>query len=199
MNSAAFASSDRMRYFPHLVGSLALASAGVLTFLGQWEPDARDPGLVYADPLAGGLPTVCKGITRHVTSTPVIVGQRWTAARCAQEEGAAIEVLQLRLARCFTRLPPQSVFDMATSHAWNNGVGNTCASQALVAWNAGDWALGCRRLGMSDSGRPVWSYVRTGRTLPDGKPEMRFVQGLANRRAAETTACLEGLLQGHRP
>lgn len=194
----AFAATDRLRYFPHLMGTLALASAGVLTFLGQWEPDQRDPGLVYADKLAGGLPTVCKGITRHVTSTPVVVGHRWTPARCAQEEGAAIEALQLRLARCFSRLPPQSIFDMATSHAWNNGVGNTCASQAMVAWNAGDWALGCRRLGLSDSGRPVWSYVRTGRTLPDGKPEMRFVQGLANRRAAETTACLEGLLQGHR-
>ena len=79
---------------------------------------------------------------------------------------------------------------MATSHAWNNGVGNTCASQAMVAWNAGDWALGCWRLGVSDSGKPVWSYVRTGRMLPDGKPEMRFVQGLANRRAAETASVL---------
>lgn len=190
--------TDRTRYVPHLLGSLALASAAVLTFLGQWEPDARDPGLVYADPLAGGLPTVCKGITRHVTRTPVIVGQRWTPARCAQEEGAAIEVLQLRLAKCFTRLPPQAVFDMATSHAWNNGAGNTCASQAMVAWNAGDWALGCRRLGLSDSGRPVWSYVRTGRMLPGGQPEMRFVQGLANRRAAETAVCLAGLEGGPR-
>jgi GH24 family phage-related lysozyme (muramidase) len=194
--SGAFANSDRMRYFPHLAGALALASAGVLTFLGQWEPDPRDPGLVYADALAGGLPTVCKGITRHVTSTPVVVGQRWTPERCAQEEGAAIEQVQLRLAACFARLPPQAVFDMATSHAWNNGVAGTCASQAMRAWNAGDWALGCRRMGVSDSGRPVWSYVRTGRTLADGRPEMRFVQGLANRRAAETAACLEGLLEG---
>ena len=107
MSASSAAFTDRsLRYFPHLVGSLALASAGVLTFLGQWEPDPRDPGLVYADQLAGGLPTVCKGITRHVTRTPVVVGQRWTPARCAQEEGAAIEVLQLRLAQCFTRLPP---------------------------------------------------------------------------------------------
>lgn len=194
--SAQNAPQDRLRYFPHLVGSLALASTAVLTFLGQWEPDARDPGLVYADPLAGGLPTVCKGITRHVTRTPVVVGERWSDAQCLAEETAAITQVQLQLARCFARLPPPSVFDMATSHAWNNGVGNTCASQAMRAWNAGDWALGCRRLALSDSGRPVWSYVRTGRMLPDGKPEMRFVQGLANRRAAETTACLQGLLQG---
>ncbi len=194
MSSGAFSSSsDRMRYFPHLLGSLALASGAVVAFLGRWEPDARDPGLVYADQLAGGLPTVCKGITRHVTTTLVVVGQRWTPARCAQEEGAAIEVLQLRLAQCFTRLPPQAVFDMATSHAWNNGVASTCASMAMVSWNEGLWEQGCRRLSLSDSGRPVWSYVRTGRALPDGRPEMRFVQGLANRRADETLTCLEGL------
>ncbi len=175
-------------------GVVVATSATVGAILAKWEP-ARDPGLVYADKLASDLPTVCKGITRHVTTTPVVVGERWSPEQCAREEGAAIEALQLRLARCFTRLPPQSVFDMATSHAWNNGVGNTCASQAMAAWNAGDWALGCRRLGLSDTGKPVWSYVRTGRVLPDGKPEMRFVQGLANRRADETRQCLEGLPQ----
>jgi lysozyme len=193
MSSSTSADADRLRYFPHLVGSLALASAAVLTFLGQWEPDARDPGLVYADKLAVGLPTVCKGITRHVTRTPVIVGQRWSDAKCLEEETAAITKVQLELARCFKRKPPQSVFDMATSHGWNNGTARTCSSESMKAWNAGDWALGCRRLGVSDSGKPVWSYVRTGRVLPDGKPEMRFVQGLANRRAAETAACLQGL------
>lgn len=174
-------------------GVLVAASATIVATLGKWEPDQRDPGLVYADKLASDLPTVCKGITRHVTTTPVVVGERWSTEQCAREEGAAIEALQLRLARCFLRTPPQSVFDMATSHAWNNGVGNTCASQAMVAWNVGDWELGCQRLSKSDAGKLVWSYVRTGRTLADGRPEMRFVQGLANRRADETRTCLEGL------
>ena len=31
---------------------------------------------------------------------------------------------------------------------------------------------------------------RTGKTLPNGKPELRFVQGLANRRADETAKCM---------
>lgn len=186
-------STDRARVVKVAGGALIAASAAVFGILNTWEPDPRDPGLVYADKLAGGLPTVCKGITRHVTTTPVIVGQRWTPARCAQEEGAAIEKLQLQLARCFTRTPPQSVFDMATSHAWNNGVASTCGSLAMVSWNEGLWEQGCRRLSLSDEGKPVWSYVRTGRVLPNGKPEMRFVQGLANRRADETRQCLEGL------
>lgn len=174
-------------------GSVALLSALVLGTLSLWEPAKNDPGLVYADKLANGLPTVCNGITRHVTTTPVIVGQRWTPERCAQEEGAAIEKVQLQLAKCFTRTPPQAVFDMATSHAWNNGTASTCNSMAMVSWNEGLWEQGCRRLSLSDSGQPVWSYVRTGRVLPNGKPEMRFVQGLANRRADETRQCLEGL------
>jgi lysozyme len=179
--------ADKTKLIKVAGGLLLAASAGVTAILAEWEPDKAYPGLVYADKLAGGLPTVCNGITKHVTATPVVVGQQWSPEQCAREEAAAIEALQTRLAKCFKRTPPQSIFDMATSHAWNNGVGGTCNSQAMAAWNAGDWALGCRRLGLSDSGRPVWSYVRQ----PDGS--MRFVQGLANRRADETQRCLEGL------
>jgi len=167
---------------------LLAASAGVMALLGQWEPDKRDPGLVYADQLAGGLPTVCKGITRHVTSTPVVVGERWSAAKCDQEEAQAVVQVQQQLARCFSRPDvPQAVFDAASSHAWNNGAAATCSSQAMRAFNAGDWLLGCRRLGLSDAGRPVWSFVRN----KDGS--MRYVQGLANRRASETAYCRRGL------
>lgn len=174
-------------------GALVAASAAIVAMLGKWEPDQRDPEMVYADQLAGGLPTVCKGITRHVTTTPLVVGERWTAEQCAREEGMAIEKVQHSLARCFRLTPPQAVFDTATSHAWNNGVAATCSSLAMGSWNEGDWERGCRRLSLSDTGQPVWSYVRTGRLLPNGKPEMRFVQGLANRRADETRQCLEGL------
>ncbi len=186
-------STDRARVIKVAGGALVAASAAVFGILNTWEPDQRAPGLVYADKLANGLPTVCKGITKHVTTTPVIVGQRWTPERCAQEEGAAIEKVQRALAPCFRITPPQAVFDMATSHAWNNGVAATCSSFAMGSWNEGDWERGCRRLSLSDEGKPVWSYVRTGRVLPNGKPEMRFVQGLANRRADETRQCLEGL------
>ncbi|KRC30695.1 hypothetical protein [Acidovorax sp. Root217] len=184
--------TDRSNAIKAGAGLLAAAALATATFLTNWEP-GKDPGLVYADKLANGLPTVCKGITKHVTTTPVVVGERWSPEKCQAEELAAIGKVQAAVLRCMRREPPLSVLAMATSHAWNNGAGNTCASQAMVAWNAGDWALGCQRLSVSDGGSLVWSYVRTGRTLPDGKPEMRFVQGLANRRAAETTNCLEGL------
>lgn len=187
------AATNKKKYFPHLAGSLVLVGASLVGFLNDWESGPQLQLTVYADKLAGGLPTVCNGLTRHVTKTPIIVGERWTVEKCEREESAALERVQIVLAMCFKRLPPQQVFDMASSHAWNNGAPNTCSSFAMQAWNAGEWDLGCRRMSLSDAGKPVWSSVRTGKLLPNGKPEMRFVQGLANRRADETQNCLEGL------
>jgi lysozyme len=185
--------TNRLRYFPHLAGSLVLVSAGLLGFMGKWESGPKPQLRVYADRLAGGLPTVCNGLTRHVTKTPIVVGELWTEEKCQQEEYAALERVQTHLAGCFKRLPPQGVFDMASSHAWNNGAPNTCSSIAMQHWNRGEWEVGCERMSRSQEGSYVWSSVRTGRTLPNGKPEMRFVQGLANRRADETKHCLESL------
>lgn len=168
---------------------LVLCSAALLAFLGVWEGNAEYT--VYADKLAGGLPTVCKGLTKHITRTPIVVGEEWSSAKCEKEERAAVTRVQTRLLRCFDPFPPpQSVFDMATSHAWNLGVGATCGSAAMKAWNRQEWQLGCRRLAFSDDGRRAWSYVKTGKKLSNGKPEHKFVQGLANRRSAEYAACV---------
>jgi GH24 family phage-related lysozyme (muramidase) len=62
----------------------------------------------------------------------------------------------------------------------------------MALWNAGEWDYGCRRLAYADDGKRVWSYVKTGKVLPNGKPEYKFVQGLANRRDAEYKLCLTG-------
>jgi lysozyme len=163
------------------VGGAALVagSAALMTFLGQWEGGAEYT--VYADRLANGLPTVCKGLTHHVTRTPIIVGQRWTPEKCQAEEQAAVIKVQEQLAKCFTLAPPQAVFDAATSHAWNVGAPSTCGSSAMQAWRQGQWSLGCQRLSRSDGGQLVWVYAA-------GK----FVRGLANRRAAETDYCMTG-------
>lgn len=168
------------------IGPLALASVGLMGLLTKWE--GGHELTVYADKLAQGLPTVCKGLTKHVTNTPIIVGERWTEEQCEREEFAALIKVQTAVHGCFTITPPQEVFDAASSHAWNNGAGSTCTSLAMEAFRRGAWDLGCQRLGLSDSGKPVWSFVKTGRVI-NGKPEYKFVQGLANRRAAETKYC----------
>lgn len=174
---------------------LMLGTVIVALFVSSWEGGKSVDGssVAYADKLARGLPTVCGGLTRYSTTTPIIVGERWPATKCIAEEQAALAQTQLAIEKCFKLRPPQSVFDAATSHAWNVGVPSTCGSSAMRAWGNGEWALGCRRLSFSDGGKPVWSYVRTGKLLSDGKPEFKFVQGLANRRKAETAMCLEGV------
>lgn len=173
---------------------LMLGAAALVAFLAVWEggKGAGGDSVVYADQLAGGIPTVCNGLTKHVTSTPIVVGEKWSADKCAVEEQRALINMQLKLETCFNRPPPQSVFNMASSHAWNFGYVATCGSLAMQAWNRGEWELGCRRLAFSDGGNPVWSYVKTGRVV-NGKPEMKFVRGLANRRQAEFQECTKGL------
>lgn len=168
--------------------TLLAGSPFLMGFLQKWESGKARVLVVYADTLAGGLPTVCDGLTRHVTSTPIIVGQRWTEEKCEGEQRAAVVAVQQRLAPCFRRPPPQMVFDMATSHAWNLGPGSTCSSGAMQAWNRGEWARGCQRIARGDDGRIVWSFVRDGKNA-DGSPRYKFVQGLANRRADEAETC----------
>ena len=172
------------KYFPHLAGSLVLASAGALGLLHKWEPDKRTPDshlIVYADALAGGLPTVCAGITKHVASTPVILGEKWTEQKCLQQEQQALEKVQNTLAQCFKSLPPQSIFDAATSHAWNFGVNKTCSSGSMLQWNQKNYKLGCQLLAYQYDGKtPNWSYA-------SGK----FVRGLHNRRVDEMQVCMK--------
>lgn len=167
---------------------LLLGTAVVAAFIGIWEggKDTDGSSVAYLDTLAGGLPTVCSGLTKYSTYTPIVVGERWSAHKCQIEERRAIRNVQEKLEQCFAVMPPQSVFDSATSHAWNNGVAATCGSLAMQAWNVEDWALGCRRLAFSDAGRRVWSYVK------DGSGGYKFVQGLANRRDAEYELCVSG-------
>lgn len=169
------------------LGGLVLASPELLDFLGDWEGRGRT---VYADKLAGGLPTACGGLTNHTSSKPVIVGEVWTEEECAAGLGEVVMAGQLKLADCFTRQPPQRVFDAFSSHEHNFGLAATCSSQAMKAYNAGDEAAACRLIAYTPDGQPNWSSVKTGRVLPNGKPELRFVQGLHNRRLAEMAMCL---------
>lgn len=165
--------------------TLVAASPFVVNFIAKWERDPKAPTTVYADKLAGGLPTVCSGITKHTATIPVIVGQVWTEAQCQEQESQALTKLQQQLAKCFTLAPPQSVFDSATSHAWNFGVDKTCGSEAMKHWNLGNYSVGCELLAYQyDGTTPNWSYA-------GGK----FYRGLHNRRKAEMENCLKGVIK----
>lgn len=173
-----------------LGGFVTLVSPFLMGHIGQWESGKTRVLTVYADKLAAGLPTVCNGLTKHVTKTPIVVGAKWTAAQCIAEEEAAMERTQRAIIPCFKLLPPPSVLDIASSHAWNFGPSATCSSGAMAAWNIGEWERGCQRISRGDDGTLVWSFVSY---YEGGAKKYRFVQGLANRRADETAKCAKGL------
>ena len=163
-------------------GAIALVSAGLMTFLGTWEGTGQN--IVYADKLASGLPTVCKGITKHTSPVPVVVDEYWSDARCAEVEKLVVQKGQLTLADCLTNQQiSQNTFDALSSHAHNVGIANTCASRAVGLINAGRIADGCKALAWAPDGKPVWAYVT------DAQGRKVFVPGLHNRRRAEAEMC----------
>ncbi|NWB99083.1 lysozyme [Pseudomonas gingeri] len=168
-------------------GTLALCSSTLVVFLGTWEGNGQT--VVYADKLARGLPTVCKGITRYTSPYPVVVGDYWSDARCNEVEQLVIRKGQLALADCLTNQQiDQNTFDALSSHSHNVGVPNTCASRAVGLINAGRIKDGCKALAWAPDGKtPVWAFV----TNAQGQKE--FVRGLHARRLAEADLCKVGL------
>lgn len=164
-------------------GAIALTSAALIAFLGKWEGEGQH--LVYADKLARGLPTVCKGITRHTSPFPVVVGDYWSSARCAEVEKLVIEKGQLALADCLTnQRVAQGTFDALSSHGHNFGMPSTCASRAVGLINAGRIAEGCKALAWAADGKtPVWAYVT------DAQGRKVLVPGLHARRLDEMKLC----------
>lgn len=168
-------------------GAIVLASAPLLAFLGKWEGNGQN--VVYADKLARGLPTVCKGITRYTSPYPLILGDYWSPARCSEVEQLVIEKGQLVLADCLSNQAiGQKTFDALSSHSHNFGVASTCASRAVGLINAGRVAEGCKALAWAPDGKtPVWSFVT------DAQGRKQFVPGLHARRRDEATVCAEDL------
>ncbi|WP_419711602.1 lysozyme [Pseudomonas sp. NFX224] len=166
-------------------GAIALSSASLLGFLGQWEGEGQN--VVYADKLARGLPTVCKGITHHTSPYPVVIGDFWSDARCDEVEQLVIENDQLQLADCITNQQVgQNTFDALSSHAHNFGVPTTCASRAVGLINAGRIADGCKAMAWAPDGKtPVWAFVT------DAQGRKQFVRGLHARRLAEASLCAQ--------
>lgn len=162
--------------------TLVLGSSTLMAFLGKWEGEGQN--VVYADKLARGLPTVCKGITRYTSPEPVVVGDYWSPARCAQVEQLVVEKGQLGLADCLTNdKVSQNTFDALSSHGHHFGTPATCASRALALINAGRIAEGCKALAWGPDGRPVWAYVT------DAKGNKVFVRGLHARQLDEARLC----------
>src|SRR5699024_6944091 len=131
--------------------------------------------VAYADKIAGGVPTVCAGITNAVNPPrKVVVGERWTVEECKVAEEKVMLEIQTQLAKCITHPVPQSACDALTSHAWNLGWPRTCKSQSVKLINQGKIKEGWELLSNKPDGRPNWSHSGGS-----------FIRGLFNRRLSE--------------
>ena len=99
---------------PCCIWVLVLASAGVMSLLGRWEGEGQN--VVYADKLARGLPTVCKGYNQAHQPVPCRRGRLLVAERCAQVERLVVSKGQLQLADCIQVAITQPIFDALSSH-----------------------------------------------------------------------------------
>lgn len=132
---------------------------------------------VYADNIAGGVPTYCAGRTDW--SAPV--GTKLTSDDCKAVNKTTLLEFGYAVLGCTTwkYLTPTRLVSL-TVFAINVGKAGACGSQAIKNINAGNIVEGCNLLARTPSGAPNWSFS-------DGV----YVQGLQNRRQAERSLCLE--------
>lgn len=133
---------------------------------------------VYADHLAGGIPTYCAGRTDWNAK----VGTKLTDDQCREVNKTTILEYGVAVLGCteWSNITPHRLIGL-TMFAINVGKAGACNSQAFKAINAGDIARGCNLIATKPNGQPNWSTAGG-----------RYVQGLQNRRQAERTLCGDG-------
>ena len=132
---------------------------------------------VYADHLAGGLPTFCAGRT----DPNAVVGTKLTSEQCQAINKITLLEYGYAVLGCvnWDHLTPPRLVGL-TMFAINVGKEGACGSRAVRLINSGELAAGCDAIARGPDGRPAWSYA-----------EGKFVQGLQNRRQAERKLCLQ--------
>lgn len=147
---------------------IAWATAGAVAvatpFIAGWEGKRNDP---YKD--IAGIRAVCYGETR-------VDMRRYSDAECTAMLERAVEGFTANVLKCTPSLAYKPyALAAATSLSYNIGQSAYCNSTVAKRFNAGDYKGGCE-------GFAAWR-------MAGGK----VVQGLVNRRKAETELCLTGL------
>jgi lysozyme len=147
--------------------AITLALALIKPWEGLWL-------VAKVDKIGTGRPvTACYGETKGVT-----LGQRFTKEQCDEMLAKRLPQYANAIAPCIHVNISDKTRAALVSFAYNVGPAAACRSTAFKRINAGNIRGGCDAL-------MNW-------TMAQGK----FVQGLANRRAAERRLCIEGINDG---
>ena len=179
---------------------LVLGGAGYVAYLSSYEDGPTAPNgtprfksVVYADHLAGGIPTACLGLTKSVSPVPVVLGDYWSDEQCWAVGSQVAAQGQAKVLACIKVPATQPILDAFSSHGHNFGEPSTCASRAMGLLNAKQYEQACDALAHAPDGSATWSYVKTGKRNARGEWEYRYVPGLYNRRLKERRTCLDGV------
>lgn len=155
--------------------ALLAALTGPLAWstLERWEGNILR---VYADHLAGGIPTYCAGRTDWQAP----VGTRLTSDDCREINKTTLLEYGYAVLGCieWKHLTPDRLVAL-TIFTINVGKSGACGSRAFRLINVGQIGAGCNALAWGPTGAPVWSFAGG-----------RYLQGLQNRRQAERRICL---------
>lgn len=150
-------------------GAVGLAAVVALAgpMVSKWEGRRLDP---YVDLV--GKPTVCDG----ETAVPM---RRYSHAECDAMLAAGLRRHAGPILECLPPSAPLEVKAAFTSFGYNVGTEAACNSTAARKARAYDYRAAC-------DGLLAWNKARVN-------GQLRFVQGLANRRADERALCLKGI------
>lgn len=149
------------------VAALVAASAA---FVAPWE-GLRE--LAYLD--IAGIPTVCFGETEGVS-----IGDVHSPAECRAMLERRVSEFAGGLGKCLKADLPEGTAVAFVSWSYNVGLGAACRSTLVRKANAGDLFGACDEL------------LRWDKARVNG--ELRRINGLANRRAAERDLCVRSLV-----
>ena len=152
----------------------ALTSPLAYTELERWEGNIPR---VYADKLARGLPTYCAGRTDWSAK----VGTVLTSDECKEVNKITLLEYGYHMLGCvnWDHLTPKRLIAL-TMFSVNVGKAGACGSQAVKQINVGNITAGCNLIARTPAGLPNWSSANGV-----------YVQGLQNRRQAESALCKE--------
>lgn len=120
------------------IAGMTLSAAGVagLATHEGWSGTAIRP--IPSDPW-----TICFGNTRWPDGTPVKQGDTATPVQCVQMLVAHAAFDEAKLKQCVKKPVSQIEYDLLVGHAYQFGVGKTCASTLVKKINAEDYLGAC--------------------------------------------------------
>lgn len=149
-----------------IAAALVVASAALMTFVGDWEGRSLTP---YKDIV--GVVTYCDGITQP----PPAPGKTYTHQECNALKLKEVTQHGSELLACIDAPITQGMYEAFASWAYNVGTGAACGSTAVRLLNEQRFREACDQL---------LRWNRAG-----GK----VVRGLDNRRRAEHALCIKSL------